>query len=72
MTGPDVNRHGADWMALRRWNVGEINRHREELESLTVTPDRAQQLRGMISALRQQIDYVEPAQAPIVKDPHYG
>lgn len=67
-----VNKHGADWTALRRWNLDEIERHRQELESLTVTPDRAQQLRGMISALRQQIDYVEPQADPTVKEPTYG
>lgn len=67
-----VNKHGADWVALRRWNLAEIEKHRQELESLTVTPDRAQQLRGMISALRQQIDYVEPTEDPNVKEPTYG
>jgi len=67
-----VNKHGADWQALRRWNLDEIEKHRQELETLTVAPDRAQQLRGMISALRQQIEYVEPSQDPTVKDTNYG
>lgn len=67
-----VNKLSADWMALRRWNLAKIEEHRQELESLTVAPDRAHQLRGMISALRQQIEHVEPAADPIVKEPNYG
>ncbi len=64
--------HGAVWMALKRWNLEQIDKHRQELESLNVTPDRAHQLRGMIVSLREQIDIVEPPQEPEVKEPTYG
>lgn len=67
-----VNRHGADWIALRNRNRQQIEKWREELESLEVTPDRAHQLRGMIFALKEQIEHVDPTPQPDVKEPHYG
>lgn len=67
-----VNKHGLDWQTLKKRSLDEIEKHRQELEELLVAPDRAQQLRGMIAALREQIVFVEPLQAPIVKDTNYG
>lgn len=72
MSGQQPNRHGSDWMILRARALDRIEAWRKELESLDVAPDRAQQLRGMIFALREQNDFVEPTPLPEVKEPHYG
>lgn len=67
-----VNRYGVDWQALKAWNLEQIERHRQELEALLVDADRAQQLRGMIAVLREQITLVEPPTPIDVKEPRYG
>lgn len=66
------NRFGADWAILRTRNLRQIEEWRRELESLVVAPDRAHQLRGMIHALREQANFVDPTPDPQVKDVSYG
>lgn len=66
-----MNRSSPEWLALRRWNLDQIERYREELEALNTTIDRTQQLRGMIAALREQIAMVEPTPKPEVKGTNY-
>jgi hypothetical protein len=68
-----VNIFGADWQIIKRDTAKTIERLREELESLDVAPDKAQQIRGSIAALRGQIEFYEPSNpAVIVKDnPRY-
>jgi hypothetical protein len=68
-----VNIHGSEWALIKRDNHKIIERLRVELEALDCTPDKAQQLRGSIAALRSQIEQYEPSKPPVtVKDnPHY-
>ena len=66
-----MNRHSPEWAELKRRNLNLIETHRQELEGLTVAPDRAHQLRGMIFALREQIEAIE-TKPPTVKDINYG
>ena len=67
-----INKHSAEWMAIRAWNLAQIEKHRLALESVSCTTDEANQLRGMIAALREQIEHVEPTPKPEVKDNNYG
>lgn len=67
-----INRHSVEWMQIKKRSVAQIEKHRLELESLLCEPDRAQQLRGMIHALTDQIEEVEPTPTPEVKDTNYG
>jgi hypothetical protein len=67
-----INPHSTEWQIIKRYNSERIAKHRDELEALLVTPDRANQLRGMIAALREQLVFGEPEQAPEIKEPNYG
>jgi hypothetical protein len=60
------------WDAVKLWNAQQIERWRVQLEDFNVTPDRANQLRGMIEALRQQQSHVEPPKSDPPKEPGYG
>jgi hypothetical protein len=68
-----VNILGSDWALIKRRNLTLIDRFRGELEALDCTPDKAQQIRGSIAALRAQNEFYEPSNpVPIVKDnPRY-
>lgn len=66
------NKHSTDWQLVRRWNQVHVAEWTRELQSLDVAPDRAQQLRGMIFALQEQIEFVEPTPKPLLKDVSYG
>ncbi|HYI43202.1 MAG TPA: hypothetical protein VD768_06235 [Sphingomicrobium sp.] len=66
------NRLSADWIILKRWNEEQIAKAQEELESFSVSPSRADQLRGIIFILREQIEKAEPTPRPQVETTNYG
>ncbi len=60
-----------EWLMLRQWNEERIAAWTDELSGLMCPVDRANQLRGMIAALKEQRTYVDPSPTPEIMEPNY-
>lgn len=67
-----INRQGAEWKVLKHRCEKRIDAWRDELEAMTVAPQRADHLRGMIAATRELIEEVEPTPTPNMQEVKYG
>lgn len=68
----NVNRHGADWLLIRRWIDAELADARAKLEARHAMIEDTQFERGRIAALRSLLDFGEPAPTPESEEVNYG
>lgn len=72
MIDTKINPASTEWAKVKAYVADRVQAHRIELESLTITTDRAQQLRGMIHALQRQIEDMAPPAMDAIEEPNYG